>query len=231
MLPQGVLQGLEIFRDLPLDEVSSLTEGAEHLVHKHRDIVFGVGEPAEHFGLVLKGCYKLCRPQPEETLLSFATRGEPIGLLIMPNPRAVYPITVRSLGVSQFLRLPRSTYLERWLKSPGAMQRAQAAISVRCMGFHADRGSQHLSLERRVAGFLLRCLDRYAEENTRTLGFPLSRREIGDAVGAQVESVIRVMSHWEKSGVISTSSQFIEVSRPESLAEIHAGREGSLLGE
>lgn len=229
MLPQGMLQGLEFFRGFSLEEIADLTTGAEHLVHKHKDVVFVAGEPAGHFGVVLRGCYKLSRVQKQETLLSFATRNEPVGLLLMPQPHAVYPITAQSLGVSQFLRLPRSTYLDRWLRNPEIVKRSQAAIMSRCFGLHADRGLQHLPLEQRVAGFLLRCLDQYAEENTAALSFPLSRREISEAVGAQVESVIRVMSHWEKVGVISTRAQHIEVLRPEVLAEVQNQREGGFL--
>lgn len=225
MLPQGVMQDFDFFRGIPSEEVALLTAGAEHLVHKHRDVVFGVGESASHFGLVLRGCYKLTRPRVAETLLSLAVRGEPVGLLMMPHPTAVYPVTVQSIGMSQFLRIPRATYLDSWLRSPEAMRRAQAAIALRCQGFHADRGAQHLPLEKRIADFLLRCLDRYVEENTGTLRFPLSRREVGAAVGAQVESVIRVMSRWEKTGIISTSSQFIQVVSSESLVQILSAEE------
>lgn len=228
MLPQGIFQGLDFFRGFSLDEISELTAGAKHIVHKHKDVVFAAGDPADHFGLVVQGCYKLSRVRKQETLLSFATRNDPIGLLLMAQPQAIYPINVQSLGVSQFLRLPRSTYLECWVRIPEIVKRSQSALMHRCLGFHADRGLQHLSLEKRVAGFLLRCLERYAEENTAALKFPLSRREVSDAVGAQVESVIRVMSHWEKSGIISTRAQHIEILRPADLAEVENSAEGVL---
>lgn len=224
MLPQGVLQGLELFQGLSSEEIMTLTTGAEQEAHKHRDVLFVAGEPAEHFGIVLQGSYKMSRPGPSETLLAFALRNEPIGLLLMPQPGSAYPVTVQSIGFSQFLRLPRATYLEHWLKSPEIMRRSQTAVMHRCFGFQSDRGRQHLPLEKRVAGFLLRCLDLYAEQNTRTIRFPLSRREVSSAVGAQVESVIRVMSQWEKDGVISTQAQYIEILRPDRLIGFQEGR-------
>lgn len=223
MLPQGLLQDLELFRGVSTEDILALTAGAELEVHRHKDLVFTAGMPAEHFGIVLQGCYKMSRPGPPTTLMAFALRGAPVGLLLMPDPNSVYPVTVQALGLGQFLKLPRSAYLECWLKAPEIMRRSQAAVLHRCLGFHADRGRQHLSLEKRIAGFLLRCLDLYAEEGTRRIPFPLSRREVSDGVGAQVESVIRVMSQWEKEGTISTRAQCIEIARPENLVRLQNG--------
>lgn len=225
MLPTGLIQGLEFLRDLSFDEAGALTAGGDRLVHHHKDIVFRAGEPASHFGLVLQGCYKLVRPGKADTLLSFAVRNDPIGLLLMADPNSVYPVTAQSIGTSQILLLPRALYFDVWMKRPEIVHRCLAAIRRRCGGFHADRGLQGLSLEGRIAGFLLRCLDEHPQEHTSTLGFPLSRRDVSEAVGAQLESVIRVMSRWEKLSMISTRAQFIDIVRPDLLAKRAEGEE------
>lgn len=230
-LPSNPGQGIDLFRGLPSSTVQELTRGADLFRHRHRDVMFRAGETAEHFGVVVSGCYKLLKPRTgggDDTLLAFATRGEPIGLLIMSQPHALYPITAQALGLSSFLRIPRKTYLESWLREPELTQRLHSAVMQRCQDFHSDRALQHLALPSRVAGFLLRCLDHYGVDGGNLLRFPLSRKEIAEAVGAQVESVIRVMSAWQKAGVVTTSAQYIEVLEPSALVRLVSGKDQGL---
>lgn len=220
-LPLGPSQSLEVFRDLPSTDVERLLEGAELLRHRHRDLLFRAGEDADHFALVVSGCYKLLKPSPKgvETLLAFATASEPIGLLTMAPAQARYPVTAQSLGASSLFWIPRGTYLKSWLQEPEIVRRMHQKIMDRCRGFHSDRSLQHLPLPARVAGFLLRCLDLHGVERNNLLRYPLTRREISEAVGAQPESVIRVMSAWQKSGWLTTCERHIEILHPEKLAE------------
>ncbi len=231
-LPSHPGQGIDLFRGLPPMAAQELTRGADLFRHRHRDVMFRAGETAEHFGVVVSGCYKLLKPRTgggDGTLLAFATRGEPIGLLIMSRPHALYPVTSQALGLSSFLRIPRETYLEAWLHQPELTQRLHSAVMQRCQDFHSDRALQRLALPSRIAGFLLRCLDHYGVDGGNLLRFPLSRKEIAEAVGAQVESVIRVMSAWQKAGVVTTSAQFIEILEPAELARLVNGRQQDLL--
>ena len=53
-----------------------------------------------------------------------------------------------------------------------------------------------------------------------TLPLPITRKEIAEACGASVESVIRVMSDWSKQGFINTQDAHIEILRMDKILEI-----------
>lgn len=220
--PLGPSQSLDVFRSLPSASIERLLEGARFFQHRNRESPFRAGEEAHHFALVASGCYKLMKPSPKgaETLLAFATVGEPMGLLTMAPEAARYPVTAQSLGASSLFWIPRETYLNSWIHEPEIVRRMHQKIMSRCHGFHSDRSLQHLPLPARIAGFLLRCLDSHGAEPGDFLRYPLTRREISEAVGAQPESVIRVMSGWQKARWLSTRSRRIQILRPEKLAEL-----------
>ncbi|NJL24303.1 MAG: Crp/Fnr family transcriptional regulator [Calothrix sp. SM1_5_4] len=220
MLVQGVFQGLRLFQGCAMEEVRRLTLGARQVTHQHKELLFEHGQPVDSFAIVLQGCYKLYFPRPKAVLLGFALKDDPIGLHMMTLKDGTFPMAVQSLGVSQVVNIPKATFVKHWLASPDMAFRVHTAIARRCLDLEADRGLQAFPLERRLAGFLLRCFEQYGDGDTRTLRFPLSRREIGEAVGAQEESVIRVMSRWEKAGVISTRAQRIQIMRPDWLARV-----------
>ncbi len=223
LLPSGSLQGLEVLHDLPPLTTQSLLAGSRLLRHRHRAPLIRAGDDADHFALVVSGCYKMLKPRPDGggTLIAFATSGEPIGLLTMAEtgPHG-YPIDVESLGLSSALWIPKRTYEEVWLREPRVMRRMHLALLKRSRDLHADRASQHLPLPARIGLFLLRHLERSGIDDRGLLKFPLTRREIAEAVGAQTESVVRVMSAWQKSDWISTCERHIEIRHPDRIAHL-----------
>lgn len=228
LLPTGNLQSLEVLRDLPPATVQSLLAGSRLLRHRHRGVLIRAGDDADHFALVVSGCYKMLKPRPDGggALIAFAAGGEPIGLLTMAEagPHG-YPIDVESLGTSSALWIPKETYEAAWLREPRIVRRMHLAMLRRSRDLHADRASQHLPLPARIGAFLLRHLDRSVADERGLLKFPLTRREIAEAVGAQTESVVRVMSAWQKAGWISTCERYIEIPRPELIASLVANAE------
>ncbi|MBX3041754.1 MAG: Crp/Fnr family transcriptional regulator [Bdellovibrionaceae bacterium] len=219
--PMDPTRGLELLKGLTPDHAERLLEQAQFQSHRHHEVVVDAGEAADSFFLVISGCYKLLKPGPAQTqtLLSFATANEPIGFLMMATEQSRYPVTIEALGPSSLFRIPRQTYLKHWLTDPTMMQKMHLAVMKRCHGFHSDRSLQHLALPGRIAGFLLRCLELHPSENGNVLKYPLTRKEIAEAVGSHTESVIRVISAWQKKGWLTTSDRSLEITRPDRLAE------------
>ena len=49
---------------------------------------------------------------------------------------------------------------------------------------------------------------------------PLSRQEIADLVGTTIETAIRVMSRWQKDGIIETDKKGFLIRNPAALSAI-----------
>lgn len=93
---------------------------------------------------------------------------------------------------------------------------------------HMNRGYEklencvHLNLEQRVAWELLdfaRYVGRRDEDGVRLI-IPMSRRTISKFLGCAHESVIRVMSPWEKKGWIETEPPYVTIRKPIQLVRL-----------
>ena len=97
----------------------------------------------------------------------------------------------------------------------GNARQLMAKISLVSQGAAAER----------VAALLLHMADRFGDETGEgTLWIPvrLTRRTVGELVDARVETVIRLMSQWQRDGWIHASTdgiEIIDVARLRQLAE------------
>lgn len=112
--------------------------------------------------------------------------------------------------------------MQSWVTSPAVIQRLQSATLARLKWMAQCRADQRLSLECRLAGFLLRAYFR-TQENADSRVLNLTRQSLADAVGASVESVIRTMKKWETCGLVTSASKVIRVEKVKSLREIYEG--------
>ena len=87
------------------------------------------------------------------------------------------------------------------------------------------------SVDARLATLLLDLADRFGddlEDGTVLVPLPLSRQDLADLVSTTFESAIRVMSRWQKQGVVQTRSGGFILQDVESLS--HAARRSSVSG-
>ena len=210
-----------MFRDLELNEIADLCTGAEIRVHRHRELVFESGQRANRFGFVLSGAYKLSRisPSGEDAVIYFSCPGDVVAALVMPQPNSTYPVSVRSMGPSRMLVISRDVYNEKWLARPPLIIQVQSLLSTRMVRFQNHRAMQRAPLSSKVAALLLQLAANETTEEEISIPIPLTRKEIAETLGATVESVIRVMSEWDKKGIINTTEQNIKILQPALLVE------------
>ncbi len=217
-----------LFHDLKHDEVQSLCDGGQIRVLSHREVLFRHGEPANFFGVVVGGAFKLSRlaQNGDDTVIHFCSPGDVLAALVMPQPRALYPLTAHAMGPSRAIMIRREVYLQKWLANPGLIARMQSLLSMRMSRLQGQKVMQRAPLSAKVAALLLQlvCKDKSGEEMSVPL--PLTRKEIADSLGVTVESVIRVMSDWGKKGLVVTSDQSIRILQPDRLIQQVDGEEG-----
>lgn len=208
-----------IFSGLSLDDLEGLCQSGQVVVSSHRDKVFQFNDPADYFGFVLSGAYKLSRPTPagDEIIVHFTTPGDFVAAFIMAQPKPVFPVTVTAMGPSRFVKIPRSVFLSAWKNRPELILKIQSELSSRMGQMHTQKALQKAPLSAKVAALLMELVERHANQNEMIVPLPLTRKEIADSLGASVESVIRIMSDWSKRGLIQTSDQNIKIIKPEQI--------------
>ena len=196
-------------------EISGLLDAAEAKELRHREVLYRAGDQASNFALVVQGALKLVKytPAGDEFIVHFATPGDPVGALVMQNPKSTYPVTVVAMGPSVVFRIPKNTFLTSWTKDLQAMQSVNRMLFSRMNDMHEQRAMAKAPLVQKIARQLVSLIERIEGEGATVLSVPLTRQELADSVGASVESVIRVMSEWSRSGLIRTTHHHIEIPR------------------
>jgi len=213
--------GFPIFAGLKLEDLEKLCENGQVVVSSHRDTLFQFGEPAQHFGFVLSGAYKLSRPTPQgdDTIVHFTTPGDFIAAFVMAQPNPVYPVTSVAMGPSRFVRIPREAFIAHWKGQAELILKIQSALSTRMGQLHNQKALQKAPLTAKIASLLMELASKEKSQKELVLPLPLTRKEIADSLGASVESVIRVMSEWSKRGFLKTSDQNITILKPEHIID------------
>lgn len=214
------LLAFPIFKEFSLEKLEILCANSEIFICKHRQVIFEYGEPAFKFGIVLGGAFKLSRPTitGEDSIMHFSSPGDIIGAFIMAQPQPKYPVTTAAMGPSRLLAVPKENYIQSWKKDSDLIFKIQNLISSRMSQFQAQKAMQKSPIPARIAELLLQLSNRSSSHEYK-LDIPLTRKEIADSLGVTIESVIRVMSEWSKSGLIDTTEQMITINKPEKLIE------------
>jgi CRP/FNR family transcriptional regulator len=215
------LSEFPLFRNIDPQQIRDLCDGGQILLHRHRDILFRSGEPAESFGIVLSGAYKLSKlsNSGEDAVIHFSSPGDVLAALVMAQPVPRYPLTAQAMGPSRVFMIHRDVYIKSWLATPHLIAQVQALLSNRMGRLQSLRVMQRAPLPAKVASLLLQLVAKDRTSDEMKVSLPLTRQEIADSLGVAVESVIRVMSEWAKQGYIATSDQYIRILKPELIIE------------
>jgi len=204
------LQEAEIFGDLPEEEIEDLARHFEGSQVSKGDYLFFEGDPSERIYLAPKGRIKVVRHSPEgrEVLIEVVAAGRPFGLLAGVEKQ---PLSASAVAMEDCALLSIDT--NRFL----SLMQAHPSLSISVIHDLASRlrdardRIRSLALERveqRIARALLSLAETLGKrsEGRIVLDIALTRQDIASMVGTTVESAIRTMSRFQKSGVLRTES-------------------------
>ena len=194
--------------------------------------LFEQGTAADALCLITSGIVKLTRSTPDVELNILGLFGprECVGMLSLA-PGATHPGTAVAASDSvEFLRIPVNVLNECITRDPrlaSALLRASSNY-VDVLTTKVDVLSAG-SVSRRLARLFLTLGERFGdelEEGSLVIPVSLSRRELSLLVGSCMESVIRVVSAWQKQGLLRTSPSGFELINPGTLRELAMRADG-----
>jgi CRP/FNR family transcriptional regulator len=198
----------------PLCELSAYEKGAT---------IFQEGDPAERIHFLFVGKVKIVKAGPERDLiLEILGPGEPVGAVAVFEGRP-FPATAIALEPSGVISIPERPFFQLIEKRPEITRRLLAGLSMRLMSVNRRMADMTGSVEYRAARLFATLADRMGQKQSNGAVFvplPLSRQEIADLVGTTIETAIRVMSRWQKEGVVETDKKGFRIADPLALAAI-----------
>jgi len=220
----AVIEACSLFNALRPEERRTLAE-ASYVAFAERGEFIWVAGASSHFAAVVgTGFIKMTRttPQGSEVAVELLGPGQAAGLLSAIEGR-VYPLSAVAVTDVWYLKIPVPALMEVYHESLGLRDQVLRSLAPRLRKAH-DMMARMSSgkVEHRIAAVLLILVLSYGEkvsEGTR-LTVPLTRADLAEMAGTTVETAIRVMSRWQKEGVLTTDHQVITILKPGVLDEL-----------
>jgi CRP/FNR family transcriptional regulator len=173
-------------------------------------ILFVEGEDSETVYLVERGVVKVFRSleSGRELIIGLFRFGEAVGEVAVIDGLP-YPASAAAHEEAVVLTMPRASYLH-YLKSFDGTAIAlirDLMLRMRTMQRRMEDlggGDVEYRLARVLQGFCATCRN---ADGALVLPVPLTRQDLADMVGARVETVIRIMSRWQKEGLVGSDER------------------------
>jgi CRP/FNR family transcriptional regulator len=186
------------------------------------ETVFEEGQPASTIHFLFVGRVKIVKAAPERDLiLEILGPGEPVGAVAVYQQRP-FPASAVALEPSGTVSIPEREFFQLVEKRPEITRGLLAGLTLRLMALNRRLADMTGSVEYRSARLFVTLAERLGrrQDGGIFIPLPLSRQEIADLVGTTIETAIRLMSRWQKEGLVDTSREGFLIRRIESIREI-----------
>lgn len=187
------------------------------------EYLWRAGDEATHFVIIQRGLVQIVQPTAggEDALLALFGPRESVGDSAVLE-RGRYPAdAVAASETVEVLRVRAEPVLAALSRDPELSRALNRALLDHTRALRAKITVMSAgSVPQRLATLLLHLADRFGDEDEDGvvgIPVPLSRAALSRLVGARVETVIRIVSRWQKDGVLTTTKDGFEV---ESLARL-----------
>lgn len=182
--------------------------------------IFDEGDPAEEIHFLFLGRVKIVKSAGDRDLiLEILGPGEPVGAVAVFERRP-FPAAAVTLEPSGVITIPSREFFSLIEKRPEITRRLLAGLTLRLMSLNRRLADMTGSVEHRIGRLLATLAERLGQKSDRGVFIPLalSRQDIADLVGTTVETAIRVMSRWQKEGLVETEKRGFRIPDPAALA-------------
>ncbi|MAO63754.1 MAG: cAMP-binding protein [Balneola sp.] len=215
---------VSFFRDLKQDELDQIVKRFSANHYQAGDEIYYQGEPARYLRVVVEGAVKL---------LEYTEEGKDVVLDIL-NPGSYFG-SLKLLGSDVYtesaVAQSGSCILSIGLKDFREILQGFPSVGIAILDTSAEKlrsSQEHIKqlttepVETRIANILLTLSEKFGEnkEEGTLIQLPFSRKDLADMAGTTTESASRVMSNFQKEGIIDTGRQWVEVEDIEQLKAI-----------
>lgn len=217
----SVIEACSVLNALTPEERESLADRSFMSYAERGEAIWLAGAPSDFFAVVGRGFVKMTRtsPQGSEVALELLGPGQCFGLLAALEGRS-FPLSAIAVTNCWYLKIPTRALQELYQANPQLRDQILRTLSPRLRRAHDMMARMSTGkVEQRIAAVLLILGESYGEkvgERVR-LTVPLTRQDISEMAGTTIETCIRIMSKWQKAGVVSTDHQVITLEQIDAL--------------
>lgn len=220
-LDESLLLELPPFMGLRRDAVRAILDEAFAQRAEAGATVFGEGDSATRFFLLLDGHVRAQRvtASGEQVILHEIPPGELFGFARALGLDA-YPATAVAVSESVILVWPTRLWDGFMTRFDGFAHQTFRTIGQR-MQVKSDRIMELATqaVEQRISNTVLRLVNQSGRKTAVgiEIDFPITRQDLSEMSGTTLHTVSRVLSAWEKAGIVQSQRRKITVVQPHQL--------------
>ena len=218
------LRRVSVFQHATDDDLKLLTQRGIERSIEDGDFFFFQGDPARHLFILTSGRAKLMQTSAAGQQVNLRTINEwqLFGALGAVRAEAAYPATAQALEASTALAL-ESSFLHEMIETRPYLSFDLMQLMT---GYIQEMQSRYRELatekvERRIARALLRLT---AQMGIKTLEgdieLTFSRQDLAEISGTTLFTVSRVLSEWERQGLVETGRERVVIRNPHGIVRI-----------
>ena len=203
------------FSGLKAPTLKWLSERIHRIKVSKSNFIFSEGDACDALYIIETGSIKIFKSleSGRELTIDIFYHGDALGEVALID-EGNYPASAIALEDSNVLKLPKDDY-EKLLCFSDATTSVIRDLSLRMRALNRrvrELGSGEV--EQRLALVVLTISQRsHPKKNSDHLVCELTRQELSSLVGARMETVIRIISKWHKSGIAIKSSSGLHVTK------------------
>jgi CRP/FNR family transcriptional regulator len=218
------LKRIPIFSALNDEELKEIQSYLIRESFKKKQEIFSEGDPSDWFYILLNGKVKITKMSVDgrEIIIELISPPDFFGgfAVLKGFP---YPANAVAMEDSNVIKISRHNLLKVIDRFPNVMYDITANLGDRIREFHDTL--KNIALERvesRIASLLLKLADKTGEKKDKTIliNMRLTKQDIAEMVGTTVETTIRIMSKFKKSGFIDDKDGKVLIKDLEALESI-----------
>jgi CRP/FNR family transcriptional regulator len=201
-----MLENIPLLAELPVDNLRALANNTRFDHLKDNELIFYQGDPCERVYIVYSGRVKIIFHDRDgrEVILEIINTGEIFGGAVLFFP--AHPASARAMEQSNIASFPAEAYAKVLLNHSPSTHKLLKMLGERHLGMLNMQIMAGERVERRVAHILLKLAVRTGKETEEgtLITVPLSRLDLAEMACTTLETCIRTVSRFQKSGLITT---------------------------
>ncbi len=220
-----LLRKAALFRECTPEQLSAFLQAGTLRAVEEDGFFFQQGDPAIRLFVLTQGRGRLTQVtlDGQEVALRILVPGQMFGAIGLTDAQAAYPVTAQAMEDSQAVAWESAVFLKLAEKVPH-MAFDMMGLMTAYVREMQDR-YRELATER-VEQRLARALMRLAAQTGRKteegvlIDMTLTRQDLAEMSGTTLYTVSRMLSEWERQGIISTGRERIVLTDPHGLVRI-----------
>ena len=218
----AAIQQFSVFANLTPSEFKEIISAAHEKLLPRRETIYNEGDPIREVFLITSGCVKVTQlgPNGQEVILRLNGPSELIGAQGLSAGKH-HLATARAIQTSTALIWEASVFESISDRFPALRRNTARILGERLQ--EMEERFREISTQKvapRLSHQLIRLLKQLGRGLDQSVEISLSREELAQLTGTTLFTVSRLLSQWEKQGIVSSRREAVVVCDVQALAAL-----------